>query len=101
MTLGWDRRAIACASRRRRTRPVTATVMILMAIRLFRSGSYAEYTDPIPPSPMRDSTMYRPRDVPRGIPATAAGASGRVGDWSVDNGKPHLIKSLDIPQPFQ
>ena len=66
-TLGWDSRAMACASRNKRVRissisgsPEHSAFNSLTAIFLSNLGSYAAYTTPIPPRPISRSTSYCP-----------------------------------------
>jgi len=60
MTLAWETRAMAWASRSRRAWPRSRPSVLdlpecssLMATRRLRSGSHAAYTTPMPPSPTR------------------------------------------------
>ena len=67
-TPGWESRDSARASRRKRSRVVAWSSAprrsILMATTRSRLASCAFHTTPIPPSPMRSTSRYRPRRVP-------------------------------------
>src|SRR5678815_869411 len=53
-----------CASRRKRSTrsssAVSTPVIVLMATKRFRTGSWALYTSPIAPCPIRDTISYLP-----------------------------------------
>src|SRR5687767_758365 len=86
MTLGWLRRAHACASRKNRARSSSVTSMSLemtfSATVRSSIGSWALYTVPMPPRPMRSTIRYLPsrwimpcappRSFPRGGSAAEA-----------------------------
>src|SRR5262245_9997863 len=65
MTLGWLSRAHAWASRKKRARISSVTSMSLemtfSATVRSSIGSWALYTVPMPPRPMRSTTRYLPR----------------------------------------
>ena len=88
-TPGWERRESTSASRRNRSRVVASSSAprrsILMATTRSRLASCAFHTSPIPPSPMRSTSRYRPRTVPGPTavlsladprPVTGAGGNG-------------------------
>src|SRR6266545_417567 len=81
MTLGWLRRAHAWASRKKRARSSSVTAMSLeMTFRAtIRSsiGSWALYTVPMPPRPMRSTTRYLPS---RWIMPCAKGSGGSAAE---------------------